>query len=273
MKDQGCIQPNIAFVGEARPHAEGCDGAGHIGLGDPAHAVRSRRDQQWRVVRRHRVQVDPQRHHPLQDGGGQRDVQQAGLARPRTKAGHIPPGQHGDSAVLVPGQGPVRAGGLVEQHRPDSPAVRPQHGGRDLPHVTAARQHRAQRRDPVQPHAGLPIRHAREGCLDLLHGGAPALVVAVALVWGVAVIADSAQFSAAVAELADPASVGTLLTLQTCLGFALTLASIGLVPVVVGWGGWTGAFTMLAAGPLLGAAAMLRLRGDPEAVRLAGGRG
>ena len=106
-----------------------------------------------------------------------------------------------------------------------------------------------------------------------LHGGAPALVVAVALVWGVAVIADSAQFSAAVAELADPASVGTLLTLQTCLGFALTLASIGLVPVVVGWGGWTGAFTMLAAGPLLGAAAILRLRGDPEAVRLAGGRG
>ena len=98
-------------------------------------------------------------------------------------------------------------------------------------------------------------------------------MVGVALVWGVAVIADSAQFSAAIAELADPASVGTLLTLQTCLGFALTLVSIGLVPVVVGWAGWSGAFTMLAAGPLLGAAAMLRLRRDPAAGRLAGGRG
>ncbi len=106
-----------------------------------------------------------------------------------------------------------------------------------------------------------------------LHGAAPALVAAVALAWGVAVIADSAQFSAAIAELADPASVGTLLTLQTCMGFALTLVSIGLVPVVVGWAGWPGAFTMLAAGPLLGAAAMTLLRGDPAAARLAGGRG
>ncbi len=106
-----------------------------------------------------------------------------------------------------------------------------------------------------------------------LHGGAPAAVVAVALVWGVVVIADSAQFSAGIAELADPASVGTLLTLQTCVGFALTLVSIGLVPVVVGWAGWAGAFTMLAAGPLLGAAAMLLLRADPASARLAGGRG
>ena len=106
-----------------------------------------------------------------------------------------------------------------------------------------------------------------------LHGGAPALVLAVALVWGVAVIADSAQFSASVAELADPASVGTLLTLQTCLGFALTLVSIALVPPLVGWAGWAGAFTVLAAGPLLGAAAMLALQRDPAAARLAGGRG
>ena len=106
-----------------------------------------------------------------------------------------------------------------------------------------------------------------------LHGAAPALVVGVALAWGVAVIADSAQFSASIAELADPASAGTLLTLQTCLGFALTLVSIGLVPLVAGWAGWAGAFTMLAAGPLLGAAAMLVLQRDPAASRLAGGRG
>ena len=85
--------------------------------------------------------------------------------------------------------------------------------------------------------------------------------------------ADRAQFSAGGAEPADPASIGTLLTPQTCLRFALTLVSIGLVPVVVGWAGWTGAFTMLAAGPLLGAAAMLLLRADPASARLAGGCG
>jgi len=106
-----------------------------------------------------------------------------------------------------------------------------------------------------------------------LHGAAPVVVVVVALVWGVTVIADSAQFSASIAELADPAAVGTLLTLQTCAGFALTLVSIGLVPVFVRWVGWPGAFTMLAVGPLLGAAAMTRLRADPAAARLAGGRG
>ena len=105
-----------------------------------------------------------------------------------------------------------------------------------------------------------------------LHGAAPALVVAVAVAWGVTVIADSAQFSAAIAELADPASVGTLLTVQTCLGFALTLVSIQLVPVIVGWIGWAGAFTMLACGPLLGTIAMTRLREDPASARLAGGR-
>ena len=48
---------------------------------------------------------------------------------------------------------------------------------------------------------------------------------------------------------------------------------VRLVPVVVGWAGWAGAFMMLAAGPLLGAAAMLLLRADPASARLAGGRG
>jgi MFS family permease len=102
---------------------------------------------------------------------------------------------------------------------------------------------------------------------------APLIVMgAVALVWGVSVIADSAQFSASVAELADPASVGTLLTAQTCAGFLLTLVSIHLVPYVVTWLGWRGGFGMLAVGPALGCVAMLRLRRHPEAVRLAGGR-
>ena len=106
-----------------------------------------------------------------------------------------------------------------------------------------------------------------------MHGGPVWALVAVALVWGVAVIADSAQFSASVAELAPPDAVGTLLTAQTCAGFLLTLVSIQLVPVIVGVAGWPGAFGMLAAGPLLGCWAMQALRRDPAAARLAGGRG
>jgi hypothetical protein len=105
-----------------------------------------------------------------------------------------------------------------------------------------------------------------------LLGASPWVVIPVALVWGVSVIADSAQFSASIAELGDPSSVGTLLTVQTCAGFLLTLVSIHLVPDVVALAGWPGAFGMLAIGPLLGCVAMYRLRQRPQALRLAGGR-
>lgn len=105
-----------------------------------------------------------------------------------------------------------------------------------------------------------------------LHGAAPALVATVALLWGLTVVADSAQFSATIAELAEPGSTGTLLTAQTCAGFALTLLSIQIIPVAVGAVGWTGAFTLLALGPVLGCLAMARLRADPAAIRIAGGR-
>ncbi len=103
-------------------------------------------------------------------------------------------------------------------------------------------------------------------------GGPPALTLLVASVWGVTVIADSAQFSTAVTELSPPAYVGTALTTQTCAGFALTTLSIWLIPPVVAAVGWGWAFTTLAAGPILGVLAMARLRGTPEAVKMAGGR-
>jgi len=106
-----------------------------------------------------------------------------------------------------------------------------------------------------------------------LFAAPPGLLVALCLVWGVAVIADSAQFSAAIAELSDPGLVGTALTMQTSMGFLLTLATIELVPPVQAALGWTGAFTLLAIGPALGIVAMARLARRPEARRLAGGRG
>ncbi|MDP3416280.1 MAG: MFS transporter, partial [Falsiroseomonas sp.] len=101
----------------------------------------------------------------------------------------------------------------------------------------------------------------------------PALVMLLGLVWGVAVVADSAQFSASVAELAEPGLTGTMLTVQTSLGFALTLVTIHLMPPMVHALGWGGAFAVLALGPALGCLAMLRLGRSADAARLAGGRG
>ena len=100
----------------------------------------------------------------------------------------------------------------------------------------------------------------------------PGWLVLVALVWGFTVVADSAQFSAAVTELAPPAYVGTALSLQTSLGFLLTLVSTWLVPRAVEAWGWPWAFAFLAPGPVLGTLAMARLRRLPESARLAGGR-
>jgi MFS family permease len=108
--------------------------------------------------------------------------------------------------------------------------------------------------------------------IGLTFGGPPALTLLVASVWGVTVIADSAQFSTAVTELSPPAYVGTALTTQTCAGFALTTLSIWLVPPLVDVAGWQWAFAALAVGPALGVVAMARLRALPEARRLAGGR-
>ncbi|HYB70332.1 MAG TPA: MFS transporter [Candidatus Bathyarchaeia archaeon] len=103
-------------------------------------------------------------------------------------------------------------------------------------------------------------------------GGPPLVTFVVAVIWGATVIADSAQFSTAITELAPPAYVGTALTTQTCLGFALTMASIWLIPPAVRVIGWQWAFALLAVGPALGVLAMARLRALPEASRMAGGR-
>jgi MFS family permease len=108
--------------------------------------------------------------------------------------------------------------------------------------------------------------------IGLTFGGPPVLTLLVALLWGVTIIADSAQFSTAVTELSPPAYVGTALTTQTCVGFALTIVTIWLIPPVVAVVGWSWAFASLAVGPALGVLAMARLRALPEATRMAGGR-
>jgi MFS family permease len=99
----------------------------------------------------------------------------------------------------------------------------------------------------------------------------PVLLTAVCLIWGFAVVADSAQFSAAVSELCDPRFVGTALTIQTCAGFLLTTLTIRAVPELQASYGWGWAFALLALGPVFGVFHMARLRASPESLKMASG--
>ncbi len=113
------------------------------------------------------------------------------------------------------------------------------------------------------------------GCavmIGFLFGASPVWLVLLCLVWGFFVVADSAQFSASVVELSDRSIVGTMLTVQTSMGFLLTILTIQWIPRLVESLGWTYAFAFLAIGPFLGAFAMWRLRRHPDAMRLANGR-
>jgi len=108
--------------------------------------------------------------------------------------------------------------------------------------------------------------------IGFLFGGPPLWLIALGVVWGISIVADSAQFSASIAELADRERVGTMLTVQTALGFTLTLVTIHLMPSLIDALGWRYAFIPLAIGPAFGVWAMARLRIHPRSVALAGGR-
>ncbi|MGA7631247.1 MAG: MFS transporter [Terriglobales bacterium] len=98
------------------------------------------------------------------------------------------------------------------------------------------------------------------------------LFVTILVIWGISVIGDSAQFSAMVTELADRRFVGTALSVQLGLGFALTVVAIWLMPRMADFlGSWRWAFLMLVPGPSIGASAMLLLRRSPGSARLANG--
>ena len=95
--------------------------------------------------------------------------------------------------------------------------------------------------------------------IGLFFGGSFWVLAVLTWVWGFFVVADSAQFSAVVTEVAPQEAVGTALTLQTSLGFLLTLVTIQGIPVINGALGWAWTFPILAVGPFLGIIAMTRL--------------
>jgi len=120
--------------------------------------------------------------------------------------------------------------------------------------------------------AAMTISGLCAATVGLLYGGLPLLMLILCIVWGITVVADSAQFSSCVIELADPRYVGSMLTMQTCIGFSLTLLTIHALPVFAGHFGWQWAMAPLAIGPALGVIAMAMLRADPASEKLAGGR-
>jgi hypothetical protein len=95
----------------------------------------------------------------------------------------------------------------------------------------------------------------------LAYGGPVWLVALLVLVWGAAVIPDSAQFSALVADAVPGERAGSLLSLQTALGFTLTFFTVQAVPSVASALGWPATLAIMAVGPMIGIAAMRRLIG------------
>jgi MFS family permease len=118
--------------------------------------------------------------------------------------------------------------------------------------------------DRVGRHGVVNLAMAVSGTCCLLAGllfGAPFWIVALLTwVWGFSVVADSAQFSALVTEVAPADSVGTALMLQTSMGFLLTMVTIQAIPALVEAVDWRWAFALLALGPLAGIGSILRLR-------------
>lgn len=94
----------------------------------------------------------------------------------------------------------------------------------------------------------------------LTFGGPAWLTFVVVVIWGISIIPDSAQFSALVADFSPPDQAGSLMTFQTALGFALTIVTVQITPVLASTLGWPLVLAGLALGPLFGVVAMMRLR-------------
>ncbi len=108
----------------------------------------------------------------------------------------------------------------------------------------------------------------------LTYAAPTALIVVIAMVWGASVVSDSPQFSTIVTEVADPAYVGTAVTMQLAVGYVFTIGGVFAIPALLSELSWSWVFAVLTPGPLLGALAIHQLRACTDDLpRIAGGRG
>lgn len=91
-------------------------------------------------------------------------------------------------------------------------------------------------------------------------GGSPLLLWILGIIWGISIVADSAQFNALVTEHSDQHFIGTAITLQLAVGYALTVIAIWLVPIFEELVGWQFVFWLLVPGPIIGFISMYRLK-------------
>lgn len=92
------------------------------------------------------------------------------------------------------------------------------------------------------------------------------------LLYSFLIVADSAIYKAGLTELVPPEQVGSALSLQSVVGFGITVISPKLFGMVLDGFGWGWAFALLSLGPFAGIIAMLRLRRLPESEMMAGGQ-
>ncbi len=98
------------------------------------------------------------------------------------------------------------------------------------------------------------------------------LALIIAVIWGITVVPDSPQYSVMITELSDPDYIGTSLTVQTSVGFGITLISIRLLPSFVHTVSWSFGFTLLVLGPLIGILSLILLRKEPESTKIGQGK-
>ena len=91
-------------------------------------------------------------------------------------------------------------------------------------------------------------------------GGPVWITVLCVLVWGIAIIPDSPQFSALVADASPAELAGSLMSLQTAIGFALTIFTVQITPYIASLTSWPTVMALMALGPAVGIYFMLKLR-------------
>lgn len=131
MKDRGRIGPYVAHSRQARLCPASRHRGGNVALRNKTEPMRTRRDQQRRVVRRHVVEMNPQRHHPFDHRERRLNVKGALLDGPRAKAARLPSFAHYNRAILMPAERPISLGRLVERDRPDRPGTPAEIAGSD----------------------------------------------------------------------------------------------------------------------------------------------